>query len=447
MSSRLLTPADLRTTNCGEPLRRVHGRRGESGGLLQALQRAAGNQAVARALEAESMPPRLVPPKMSVQRDGPSPLDTVAEKTGVEVQPGPVRPGVLGSLIPLPAILWLLKPPGSGRGGWLTVSAFSLKLDPRGLVAGLLDAVHLGRFRLINPTLVYSVDSRSFTAVGTVSIPTDYPLLDTPTNIEVRIRSTGLKASEVTARTGPFVAELTIDLDYDSAPLKRVLEAASRGDLGAAASALGGIDRTAGFGMSGTAGLGWPGHKIPLTYVRGSGSIGPSGARVHGGAAGFIGLPKGTFHPDLAVPAPLGAAVGSAKAEPGGGVTSGYGFAGITGTPSIQNLVTGNLRGAFAPFAYAQATGVRSTSNGHEFSIKLSAQYELGSREAPGTPTEQFRGAVDAGRRRERYFDKSKEPNLDPSVLSHWKEFGPPATGGSGGSILVTGTFDLLGGR
>jgi hypothetical protein len=446
MSSRLLTPTDVRTTTFGEPLRRAHGRSGDSGSLLAALQRAAGNQAVARALRAGSLPPGLVPPTVSVQRDGPSPLDTVTEKTGVEVEPGPVRPGVLGSPIPLPASLRLLKPPGGGRGGWLTAPAFSLKLDPRGLVAGLLDAVHLGRFQLINPTLVYSADSGSFTAVGTVSIPTNYPGLDTPTNVEVRIRSTGLKASEVTARTGPFVAELTIDLDYDSAPLKHALEAASRGDLGAAASALGGIDRTAGFRLSGTAGPGWPGHKIPLAYVRGSGSIGPSGAGVQGGAAGAIGLPKGTFHPEIAVPA-AGAAVGAAKAEAGGGVTGGYGFAGITGTPSIQNLVTGNLRGAFAPFAYAQATGVRRTSNGHEFSIKLSAQWELGSREAPGTPTEQVRGAVDEGRKRERYFDKSEGPNLDPSVLSHWKEFGPSATGGSGASIVVTGTFDLLGGR
>lgn len=325
------------------------------------------------------------------------------------------------------------------------------------MVAGLLDQVSLGGLQLTNPTLVYGAGTNSVTAVGTVSIPTNYPpKFDSPTNIEMRVRSSGLERFDVQGRTGPFVAELTVDLSYDSAPLERVLKAATAGDLGAAATRLGDIERHARFGMSGTAGVGWPGHKLPLTYLRGRGSVDPSGVTVRGGAAGVIGLPKGTFHPELAVPA-VGAAVGAASVKPQRGRTSrpytaGYGFAGVTGTPSIQNLVTGDLAGAFAPFAYAQVVASRRTADGHQFSIKISAQYQLGSAGKVGSPVEQYRSGLDARRQAERHDDARaqgdpKRAGIDPAIRSQWDDFSKGPVGGTGAEVVVTGTFDLLGGR
>jgi hypothetical protein len=122
-------------------------------------------------------------------------IPKVSEETGIEAELGPVRPGVLGSAFPLPASITLLEPPASGRGGWLTAPSFSLRLDPRGLVAGLLDQVSLGGYQLTNPTLAYDVGTDSFTAAGTVSIPTKYPGWDSPTSIAVRIRSSSLETT------------------------------------------------------------------------------------------------------------------------------------------------------------------------------------------------------------------------------------------------------------
>ncbi len=383
-----------------------------------------------------------------VQRDGP-----VTEETGIKVEPGPVRPSAMGSRFPLPASVTLLKPPGGGRGGWLTAPSFMLRLDPRGMVAALLDQVSLGGFQLTNPTLVYQADTNSISAVGTVSIPTKYPpRFDSATNIDVRVRSSGLDRFDIQARTGPFVADLTVDLTYNSASLKRALKAVMAGDLGAAATGLGDIERHARFGISGSAGVGGAAHKLPLTFLRGSGSVGPSGATVWGGAAGAVGLPKGTFHPKLDVPA-AGAALGGASVKRDGGYTAGYGFGGITGTPSIQNLVTGDLAGAFDPFAYAQLTAIHETANGLKFEIKISAQKRLGSTGTSGTSVEQFRSDLDAQRRYgvvRPESDPIKRADIDPAVLSQWSNLQSDPTSSTSGmsaGVEVTGKFDLLGGR
>ncbi|HYO19956.1 MAG TPA: DUF4157 domain-containing protein, partial [Dermatophilaceae bacterium] len=286
-----------------------------------------------------------------------------------------VTPALVGARLPMPASLTVVKPPGRGRGALLTAPSFSLRLDPRGLVAGLLDQVNVGGFTLTNPTLVYNAGTGSVTAAGTVSVPTKYPGWDTPTNISVRIRSSNLGRFDVEGSAGPFVAQLTLDLEYESAPLKRVLGAVMAGDFQDAASGLGGIERRTAFRVSGSAGIGGTAHKLPLTYVRGSGSADPSGVSGVAGAAGLIGLPKGTFDPKLAVPA-AGVALsgGSIRREgPSAPVhgTAGYGFAGLTGTPSIQKLLTGDVAGGFVPFAYAQVLGVHRTKGGHQFTIKI----------------------------------------------------------------------------
>jgi Domain of unknown function (DUF4157) len=376
-------------------------------------------------------------------------IPKVSEKTGITVEPGPLRPGVLGLQFPLPTSITLLKPPGYGRGSWLTAPSFMLRLDPRGLVAGLLDQVSLGGFPLTNPTLVYDVGTDSITAVGTVSIPTKYPGWDSPTNIEVRIRSSGLGQFNIQGTTGPLVAGLTLDISYNSAPLERVLKAATAGNLAVAAAGLGEVEREARFRIAGSAGVGWPAHKLPLTYVGGVGSVGPSGASGAAGAVGVIGLPKGTFHPELAVPA-AGLAGGGTLIRRTG-ATAGYGFGGITGTPSIQKLLSGDLTGGFVPFAYAQLMATHRTSDGHRFSIKISYQYQIGSTGEGETPVEQFRSGVDARRQAERYAARAegdpKRAHIDPAVLSHWTELQSGPAGSTGGGLVVTGSFDLLGGR
>jgi hypothetical protein len=415
-----------------------------------------------------------------------------SEESGIEAELGSPQPGVLGSQFPLPTSITLLKPPASGRGGWLTAPSFSLRLDPRGLVAGVLDHVSLGGNLLTNPTLVYNVGSDSFTAAGTVTIPTEYPQWDSPTNIAVRIQSSSLGLLQqatsgdvpepgrqshqhlpgpdrpdfggrhqrfgIQGSTGPFVGELTLDVQYDWAPLMRMWRAAKAGKLGAAAAGSGEVKRQAHVGFSGSAGIGGTAHYLPLIGVRGSGSVGLSGASGAAIAGGTIALPKGTFHPELTVPA-LGVAAGAGSIR-STGTTAGYGFGGITGTPSIQKLLTGDFAGGFVPFAYAQVTAIRVTPSGHKFTIKISGQYRLGSAGAGGTPLEQFRADVDAQREAERYATGGEgdfeRANLDPhlhravvdrALLSHWTELqaGPDSSTGAG--LVLTGTFDLLGSK
>jgi hypothetical protein len=318
------------------------------------------------------------------------------------------------------------------------------------MVAGMLDQVSLGGMQLTNPTLVFDAGSDSVTAIGTVSIPTKYPGFDSPTNIQVKVRSSALGRFEAQATTGPFVAELTLDLTYDSEPLKRAFDAARLGDLAGAAASIPDVDRHARFGVSGTAGIGLPGRRLPLTYVRGSGTVGPSGLSARGGAVGAIGLPQGTFRSDMPVPA-AGAAYGATRAGSDSATTGGYGFAGITGTPSISDLVTGNLSKAFAPFAYAQVMAAHRTADGHRFTVKISAQYQLSSDAAPRSPVEQFRDDVDARRQGERYHHRSdddpKRSEIDPALVSERTRMEAPSAIGSGAMITVTGTFDLLGGK
>jgi len=425
-----------------------------TGGTAEAAATSASGKSAITALPGNAGPLAAAPTRATggarrptVQRDVLG--DRLTEETGIKVVPDPPRPGVVGSTIPLPTGVTVLKPPGGGRGSWLTAPSFLLRLDPRGLVAGLLDQVSLGGLQLTDPTFTYHAAGNTFAADGTVSIPSDYPGWKTPTDIRVSIRSSALNRFDVQGGTGPFIADLTLDVGYDKAQLQRVLGAVRTGDLSTAAGRLAGLDRPAHFAVSGAAGVGTAGHHLPLTYLRGSGSVGPAGATASGGAAGVIGLPPGTFRPDLAVPA-LGAVYGGVSAERGGGVSGGYAFGGITGTPSIKNLVTGDLAGAFAPFAYAQVTAARQTADGHRFSLKISAQYQLGSGDAAQSPLAQFRSDLDARRQAERHAGRvdgdPKTADIDPAVRSQWVGE-EPSGAGAGVSAVVTGTFDLFGGQ
>jgi hypothetical protein len=241
-----VTPQACRSGGPDDPARVLNTHRAVShepqetgAAIIGAFQRMAGNRAVVSLLGRPLRSPLLLPsagsaapvaqreawsaPMPVAQRDGPA--GEVKDASGTKVEPGPILSGS-GSTFTLPTSVTLVKPPARGRGGWLTAPSFSLKLDPAGMVAGMLDQVTLGGFQLTNPTLVFDAGSNSVTGVGTVSIPTMYPGVDSPTLIQVRVRSSGLGLFEAEATTGPFVAELTVDLAYDSEPLRRVIDAA-----------------------------------------------------------------------------------------------------------------------------------------------------------------------------------------------------------------------------
>lgn len=412
---------------------------------LIALQRSAGNRAVAAAVQGEEIRTNRYPALLAVQRDRQPAPSADPDGTGIKVEPGPIEPGLVGSRLPLPASLSVAKP-GSGRGSRLTMPSFTLRLDPRGIVAGLLDHVSLGGLQLSNPTLIYSAGVNAIFAAGTVSIPTRYPGWDTPTNIEISVKSTGLERFDAEATSGAWVADLTLDLAYDSARLESVLGHAALANFGAIRHELKDFDRDVRFRISGSAGPGGSARKLPLTFLRGSGSISSTSAHVHGGAAGLMALPSGTFHPQLAAPA-VGAAFGSGSTQRKGDTTGRYGFGGITGTLSIPDLLTGNIGDTFTPFAYAQVAMGKKTAEGHRFGIKVSVQYELGSTQKPGNPIEHVRSNLYDRRQRERYNKRPNKPDLDPAMLSHWRDFEVTPLSGAAVNAVLSSTFDLLGGR
>lgn len=410
---------------------------------LSSLQAMAGNRAVTQLLAAR--------PALVLQRDGPALEDLVGTETGITVERD-TAPQPTGARYSVPTRLQLDKRPASGKGRWLTLPSFHLRMDPRHLVFGLLDQVSLGRgLRLTNPTLVFEPGSNSVTAAGTVSIPTPYPpAFDSPLNVGIRIRSTGLEKFAIQGGVGPFLADITLTLDYDSEPLRQLLSRLQAGDLVNAASGAGQLDRDAGFRLSGTAGVGGRGGKVPLTYLRGSGTVSPQGVRGWGGAAGVIGLPAGTFHPELAAPA-AGVALGAGSLRPSGSADVVAGFGGVTGTPDIQKLLTGDFAGGFVPFAYAQVTGMHRTKDGHVFSIQISGRLAIGDDQRGVSGLEQLRAAVDTERQGVRYpVDEGDEPwrrNIDPSVTAHRRRLSSSPAVGSGVSITLSGTFDLFGSK
>lgn len=270
-----------------------------------------------------------------------------------------------------------------------------------------------------------------------------------PTNIQVRFRSTNLGKFDVQGSYGPFVADLTLTFSYDTAPLKRVLEAATTGDLGAAAAGVSGVSKTGSFTLSGSAGIGTQAHKVPLNYARGAGTAGPSGLHGGGAAGGIIGLPAGTFHPELAVPA-LGAAGGVGSAERSGAASGVFGFAGITGKPNLQAVSSLDFGGMLEPYAYAQITAARRTAGGHEIGIRLSAQYQLGGAPAGPGMLEHTRTSIDDERQRVRYgkATENRSELIDPVVRSQWAGMSSASPqGGFNANVKVFGTFEAFGGK
>lgn len=408
----------------------------------------------------------------------------IEERTGIERRsvgyeplpdywcPGPTTPGLVGSCFPVPATVedepttgrGIRKRPATGQGTWLTAPSFSLRLDPRLAVGGILDQVDLGGFRLTNPTIVFNRKTDRLEGRATVSLSTEatrgfaskFSVAEAPTEIDVRIRSTPLGRFDVQGSYGPFVTDLTLTLDYDSEPLRRFLgtaiEAAVAGDPLALPGLLGqvsGLPKSGTIGFSGSFGIGGTARKLPLNYLRGSVELGPQGARGWAGAAGLIGLPAGTFLPDLGVPA-LGAAGAYGSARRSGAYSGVFGFAGVTGKPSLPAISKLDLAGMIEPFAYAQVTAARRTANGHELGIRISAQYQLGGAGQEAGPVEQLRLGIYDERQRERYAtakEYTKEENIDPAVRSRWAGFGGQPEGALSGGVVVFGTFDLLGGK
>ena len=340
------------------------------------------------------------------------------------------------------------KKPAAGQGGWLTAPSIALRMDPHALVGGLLDTVTLGGYPLINPTLVWDDQKSEIVAVGQVQIPSDYPGFKDPTTIDVTVRSSKIGKFDAHGDVGPFYADFTLDISYDTAALRTALQDLRKGDVAGAIGDAARTDRNASFAASGTTGVGG----VPLNYVHAAGRAGVDGVEAHGGAAGLIGLPPGTFRPDIAVPA-IGAAGGAYEATPGKGSEGVFGFGGVTSAPDLGKLSTGDIGGGVAPFAYAQISAMHKSANGHTFTITLSAQYQLGSAGPAESGPNEFRKGFDARNQAERHGttreekDDSQKDIIDPAVLSNEADLTRSGTQGNGAMLTVSGTFDLFGSK
>jgi hypothetical protein len=411
------------------------------------LQHTVGNAAVQRLLVQRH---RIAPEIPLVQREPEQPAKKPLQEpnTGVIVEPGELKPGVLGSSVPLPSSLQMRKPPGSGRGAALTAPSFVLKIDPRGMVGGILDRVDLGGFSLINPTVVFNPKSDTLTGEATVSIPdAQYPAhLVGPTDIKVRVTSSTPGKFTAEADYGPFVADFTLTLDYDTAPIEKILKAVMSGDVASGIGQLGDVQTDVGFKARGTLGVGTQKYRLPLTAGGVSGRVGPRGASWRGGAAGAILVPAGTFHPDLTAPG-VGGTYSAGKRTRSGGGSGTSAMAAVTGTPSIEAISKGDLGGVFKPFLYAQITHATRTAKGHVLGIRLSAHYRLGGGAGPVDPLDQAREKMQEDRYR-LGGDAKTRPSIDPAVTNKWADM---QGGGRDeqwrGGIEVFGTFDFLGGK
>lgn len=447
---------------------------------MLALQRAAGNSAVTLVLRrlGSGPPSRGFEP---IQRDAAKDAlreeqqrkqleeqETAAEKanrrrqeaieraTGVYVDSGPVSPGLTGSKLPLGARFTLGKRPGRGS---VEVPSGYLKIDPRLMVAGILDQVSLGPgIKLMNPIVTIDPQSGMLTGSAVVSLAEDHPLFQKyPTNIQVHFRSTSVhfrltsvSKGNVHGSYGPFGADLTLTFSYDTDALRQVLKAAAAGDLGAVAGGVSGVSKTGSFKLSGSAGIGTR-AQVPLNYVRGAGMVGPSGVRGWGAGGGVIGLPAGTFHPELAVPA-LGGAAGAGSAERSGAASGVFGFAGITGKPNPQALSSLDFGGMLEPFAYAEISAARRTAGGHEIGIRLSAQYQLGGAPAGPGMLEHTRTSIDEERQRVRYAkaEENRSALIDPAVRSQeagMRMSSESRLGDFSAMLTVSSTFEAFGSK
>lgn len=416
---------------------------------LLGLQRAVGNAAVRRLLTGGA-PPGVGP--APIRRE---PQSAVPEKpiqdpaTGIEVVPGELRSGVLGSPIPLPSRLDVRKPPGAGRGGFLTAPSVELRIDPTMFVGGVLDGVDLGGFTLVNPTVVFNPKSNTLTGEATLSIPSgQYPrrLID-PTDVHVRFTSSALNRMRVEGGVGPFAGELTLTLEYGGIEQLTAMKAALlRGDVAAGAKQLGTLPRSGHFSASGHLGIGTEEHNVPVMGGAVRGDVSPDGVSWQGGTVGGLLVPQGTFRQDMDVPgAGVTGTVGERSRAGAGSETSG--MAAVTGTPSIAAATKGDFGNVFPPFLYAQVTHTTRTANGHVLGVRISGHLKLGGEQAAPDLRLQMGEKLQQDRYRQG-GDADNRPTIDPTVTGHWDDLRAESRDEKWrAGVEVFGTFDLLGGK
>lgn len=416
------------------------------------LQRIVGNAAVQRHLGRAVVPAGPLierAPVPFVQRE-PTPQPSLPiPGTGVTVEPGELKPGILGSPIPLPSSLRVRKPPGTGRGAALTAPSFELRIDPTIMVGGILDGIDLGGFTLVNPTVVFNPKSNTLTGVATLSIPSSAypPQFVAPTEIEARFTSSSLGSFQVEGGLGPFVGELTLSIEYGGIESLKALKAAIlRGDVGEGAEQLATLPTNARFKASGHLGVGTQKYHLPLAGGLASGEVNEKGVSWGGGTAGALVVPKGTFREDIDVPgAGVQGQLGKQSWSGERAVTSA--MASVTGTPSIAAATKGDWGKVFPPFLYAQVAHTTRNAKGHVLGIRLSGHLRLGGEAEPADVREQAGEALQQSRYRQG-GDAQNRPNIDPVVTNKWEDL---TAGGRDekwrGGIEVFGTFDVLGGK
>lgn len=368
--------------------------------------------------------------------------------SGVTVEPGEIGPDKFGAGIPLPSRLMLLKPPGSGQGSALTAPSFALKIDPRIMVAGILDRVDLGGFTLVNPTVVFNPKSNTLTGTATLSIPSSqYPAhLIAPTDVHVRFQSSSLGSVKIEGETGPFVGELTLSIDYDDVEgLKKLKRAMLSGDLEGGLATLSDLPKNAKFSARGRLGLGTQKYSLPLAVGGAKGEVNQQGVDWAAGTAGALLVPKGTFRQDMDVPG-VGAQGQLGQQSRAGERSVTSGMAGITGTPSIAAATQGKFGEVFPPFLYAQISHTTTSAKGHVLGIRLSGHLRLAGAAAAPDPREQAAEKLQQNRYRQG-GDASNPPAIDPTVTGAWDDMRAESRDERWrGSVEVFGTFDLLGG-
>jgi len=205
---------------------------------------------------------------------------------GVTLFPGPLRPGLLGAPIPLPASVRVTNALGLGPG-----PTFIVDVAPRLLLGHIMQNVDLvtwtrpgtpperagdppsqARISLINPTVTLDPASGRIRGRATLSVGSDYPLrLKDPTDIAVAVESTRPGSFTGDLRYGPLVSNFELTLHYDTGRLEQALVSTlGRGEgVSSALSAAGSELTHPGFTLSGGLRLRLPGRgSLPLSSYR-----------------------------------------------------------------------------------------------------------------------------------------------------------------------------------
>jgi hypothetical protein len=249
---------------------------------LALVHRSVGNRAYGR------LQPKLTPSGTLLQRqpsspDPSEPASPVNLPGGVTLFPGPLRPGLLGAPIPLPASVRITNALGLGPG-----PTFIVDVAPRLLLGHIMQNVDLmswtrpgtppsraadpatqARISLVNPSVKLDPTSGRLHGWATLQVGSDYPpWVKDPSNITVEIESTQPGRFTGDLRYGPIVSNFTLTLNYDTRHLQESLSSTLRGG-GLSLESLRSENPYPGFTLTGGLRLRLPGQvSLPLAGYR-----------------------------------------------------------------------------------------------------------------------------------------------------------------------------------